>query len=445
MRHTLNRRTVLRGMMGGAAVSISLPLLDCFLNTNGTALASGAPLPVRFGTWFWGLGITPPRFFPTTVGKNYELMPETQALAPVKEKVSIFSGFNCEHDGHPNFPHGVGNPVIRSGVAPSVTGQFGGTSFDLKIADAIGANSRFLALDLSAIRGTNSNSGRGAGQMSPSEDTPSTLYARLFGPEFVDPNAATFKQNPVVMARHSALSAVTDDRASLMRKLGAADRARLDQYFTSLRRVENQLAIQLEAPPPMAACKQPGKMAEFVPQVDIESVAKNHRLMTELLAMALMCDQTRTFNMGFNNSQSSLTFLGGTVSHHQLTHEEPVDAKLGYQIEATRMIERIMGEWAYFVSYMDQVKEGDKSLLDNMLVLAHTETTFARRHTVDSLPMMLAGMGGGRVNSGLHVAGQGATVSKVVLTTMQAMGVPVDRWGTGGNEVNRPITELLVS
>ena len=70
---TVNRRSVLRGMLNGAAVSVSLPFLDLFLNENGTALAAtGQPLPERFGTWFWGLGIDPGVFMPKTVGANYE-------------------------------------------------------------------------------------------------------------------------------------------------------------------------------------------------------------------------------------------------------------------------------------------------------------------------------------------------------------------------------------
>ena len=65
----LSRRRILRGMLGGAAVTVGLPFLDCFLNANGTALASGAPLPTCFGTWFWGLGLNPGRWEPKQIGK----------------------------------------------------------------------------------------------------------------------------------------------------------------------------------------------------------------------------------------------------------------------------------------------------------------------------------------------------------------------------------------
>jgi len=73
----VNRRTALRGMLGGAAVNVALPFLDCFLNGNGTALAAtGAPLPVRFGTWFWGCGLTPGRWIPDKTGAGYDMKPE---------------------------------------------------------------------------------------------------------------------------------------------------------------------------------------------------------------------------------------------------------------------------------------------------------------------------------------------------------------------------------
>src|SRR5271156_3332891 len=88
----IGRRNVLRGMMAGAAVNVGLPILDCFLNSNGTAFASGTPLPVCFGTWFQGLGYNPGFWEPKTVGANYEMAPQLQALTPLKHKINIFSG-----------------------------------------------------------------------------------------------------------------------------------------------------------------------------------------------------------------------------------------------------------------------------------------------------------------------------------------------------------------
>jgi len=159
--------------------------------------------------------------------------------------------------------------------------------------------------------------------------------------------------------------------------------------------------------------------------------------------MALACDQTRVFNMMFNNGASSLTRIGSTITHHQLTHEEVLDPKLGYQPEATYFLTKIMEAWLYFVSALDKVKEGDGTLLDNTLVFAHSETAFAKFHTIDSMPMMMAGTAGGKIKSGLYVDGAGSPVSRVGLTMMQAMGVPMDRWGAKSMETNKTIGEIM--
>ena len=100
IRRPFARRSILRGMLNGAAVGVALPFLDCFLNDSGTALAaSGAPLPVRFATWFWGLGHSP-GFGISDKGPEIELLNETQALAPYKASMNSFSGFNAPLDAN---------------------------------------------------------------------------------------------------------------------------------------------------------------------------------------------------------------------------------------------------------------------------------------------------------------------------------------------------------
>ena len=250
---TLSRRRALRGVMNGAVVAVGLPLLDIFLDGNGTALAAtGAPLPIRFGTWFWGLGVNPSRWFPSKAGPNYELKPE---LAPIKEfqsKINVLGNFNVLLDGAPNLPHTSGGPAIRTGRALTADRGLPGESFDVTISDQIGKRTRFSSLEVSAIGDArNSLSGRGGGNLNPSEVTPAALYQRIFGLGFKDPNSATFTPDPQVMARRSVLSAVTDERKALEQAVGAADKQKLDQYFTSVRQLENQLDVELTKPQPL--------------------------------------------------------------------------------------------------------------------------------------------------------------------------------------------------
>jgi hypothetical protein len=439
-----SRRGVLRGLFNGTAIAVSIPFLDCFLNDTGTALAAGAPLPTRFGTWFWGLGVTESRWKPTKVGADYDIPFELRPIEAYKDKISILSGFNVFLDGKTNIPHVSGGIGIRTGIAPSSNG-LPAPSFDVLIADKIGANSRFRAIDLSATRDArNSLSGRGAGNLNPSESSPLELYARIFGSGFTDPNSADFAPDPLIMARKSVLSNVTEQRQALEARVGARDRERLDQYFTVIRQTEQQLAIQLEKPAPLEACTIPGEGKDTTPAGnEIGQVVTNHKTLAQLLSIALACDQTRVFNMNFNSGASSLTKAGSTISHHQLTHEEQVDPKLGYQPESTWFVERCIEAFGTFVDVIGSFKEGDATLLDNTLVVAHSETNYAKTHTVEGIPIMLAGRAGGRVKSGLHIAGGGTPISRVGLTVQQVLGLPLDAWGQGGNRTNKTITELL--
>jgi hypothetical protein len=445
MSPTLDRRTVLRGLFRGTSVAVALPYLDCFLNSNGTALAAGPPLPTRFGTWFWGLGCTPGRWHPADVGPNYTLSPELTPIGAFKNKVSVFKGFDCLLDGKPNFPHGTAGPTIRTGIAPGNQGVMPGASFDNIIANTIGSNTRFRTLDVSAIGDRNNSlSSGGAGQRNPPETNALRLYQRIFGEGFVDPNSGTFVPDPFVMAHKSVLSVVKDQRMELEKRLGATDRQRLDQYFTAVRQVESQLAIQLEKPEPLEACKVPGKPEDKDVVNELEDVSQNHEIMARLLAMALACNQTKVFNVAFNNGASSLTRRGSPTSHHQLTHDEPIDPKLGYQPKSTQFVEDIMKQWALFLKIMDSMPEGDGTLLDHMLVVAHSETELAANHNVTNMPIMMAGTASGKIKAGISVDGKKDTVSRVGLTAMQAMGVPVETFGVQSNQTKKPISELLV-
>jgi hypothetical protein len=445
MSHPLDRRTILRGLFQGATCAIALPYLDCFLNDSGTLLAAGAPLPTRFGTWFWGLGCSPGRWHPKNVGADYDLSPELSPMAAYKQKVSVFRNFDCLLDGKPNFPHGTGGPTIRTGIAPGNQGVLPGASFDNIIANTIGTTSRFQTLDVSAIGDRNNSlSSAGAGQRNPPETSAVRLYQRIFGEGFTDPNAGTFTPDPFVMAHKSVLSVVKEQRLDLEKRLGAADKQRLDQYFTSVRQVESQLEIQLQKPEPLQACKVPAKPDEKDVQNELEDVSQNHEVMVRLLAMALACNQTKVFNVAFNNGASTLTRRGSATSHHQLTHDEPIDPVLGYQPKATKFVEDIMKQWAVFLSILDGMPEGDGTLLDHMLIVAHSETELASNHNVTNMPIMMAGRASGKVRSGICVDGKKDPVSRIGLTAMRAMGVPIDSFGVQSMQTKKPISELLV-
>jgi hypothetical protein len=445
-----NRRSFLRGMLGGAAVCVGIPLLDRFLNGNGTAFADGAKLPVRFGSYFWGLGLTDTptggtRWVPSKTGHGYEIMPELEALKPVKDKVSVFSGFRAIGDGRPNLVHWSGHASILSGIAPAASGRFDGPSFDTRIADAIGTSTRFKALDIDASmsRLPISYSTRTGNTFATPETTPLALYTRLFGAGFQDPNSDNWKPDPSIMLRQSVLSAVTDQRQALTAGVGKADQIKLDQYFTSLRDMENQLAIQLQKPEKCAACAPPAAPKEMPRSASVDAVRANTKAMAKLLAMGLACNQTKVFNFVHTSGTSETYIAGQSKIYHQITHDEPVDAKLGYQPETSKLARLVMEALGDFLIELDAIREGEGTVLDNSLIFAFSDTGYAKIHSIENIPMFLAGGAGGRHKAGQHIQTTGESVTRVSLTAMRLVGAPVGEFGAGSMKTARPITEII--
>src|SRR6202044_2597392 len=101
---------------------------------------------------------------------------------------------------------------------------------------------------------------------------------------------------------------------------------------------------------------------------ELSVVARNHDILAQILVLALACNQTKVFNVAISESGSNIFKSGEDRSHHQLTHEEPVDAKLGYQPLATSFVLQYMKNWSNLLAMMSDVKEGDGTLLDHSLV-----------------------------------------------------------------------------
>lgn len=444
MTSKLTRRRFLRGALQGVSVCVTLPLLDCYLNDNGTALASGAPLPIRFGTWHWGCGVNAHRWVPTKTGKDFDIPPELAPLEPFRDQLCVLSGFNVALDGKPNFVHHTGNLGIRAGAAPATAQTSAGETFDVAISRVLGANTRFRSIDVAATGDPkHSYSYLSSTIASPAVVSPIALYARIFGPEFQDPNQTEFAPDPKIMLRKSVLSAIKEERQSFMRELGASDRERLDQYFTSVRDLEQQLALQLEKPAPAESCVRVDPPQEKHPGTDVETAMYNHEVMMRLLAMAMACNQTRVFNMVFSDAASSLRRPGSSVTHHMMTHEEPVDRSLGYQPTATWFVERAMESLALVAKIFSEIREGSGTLLDNTLIFAHSDCNLAKVHEVEGVPMLLLGGAGGKLRGGRHIAGAGGPASRVGLTVQQIMGVQIDSWGAGSMQTSATLTELV--
>lgn len=441
-----NRRRVLKGILGGSAVTVGLPLLNCFLNSNGTALASGKPLPVRFGTWVWALGVNRAIFNPKKVGLGYELPEEIACMKPVQDKINVFSSYMAYRDEAPNMDHYSGWIVARTGIAPKNRTEKPRDTIDVTIANKIGRTTRFKQLTATASGNVTGSQAYEGGNLIPAEWSPLKFYMRVFGPEFQNPNLPVFTPNPQAMTRKSILSAVMDDIKEINSRAGTEDRQRLDQYLTGVRELEHQLDIQLTKPEPIAACTPPAA-PKGQPSLGAEAslMAQRHKMMTDIMLMALICDQTRVFNMFYSAGQSNVTKVGYEKPHHTCTHEEPIDEQLGYQPMNSWFIRRAMESWFYFVDQFSKIKEGDGTLLDNTLIFAHSDQGLAQIHSLDGLGAFTAGRAGGRVKNGFHISGNsGSSITNIGYTAMRVMGLQDASWGTQSNTTSKVISEIMV-
>ncbi len=441
MTRTITRRRVLRGMLQGSGIGVGLPLLDLFLNDNGSALADGNALPLCFGSWYWPFGFSPGMWEPKTDGQNYELPPQLQQLAPIKDKINVFSDMQIFLDGKVQTAHISQPQVIMSGYFRGASYGFMRPTLDVILAEQMRVRTRFKSL-VGACDGVRANtySSRGENAVNPPDTSPIAMYQRIFGDGFVDPNAGEFTPDPAVMLRKSVLSTVTEDRQDLVKAAGASDRARLDEFFTSLRELEQKLALELQKPAPMEACDVPDPVQQTSPNFEIDQVMLNHSLFASLIAHALACGQTRIFNLSIGQETVR---SGDPTTNHTYTHEENIDDELGYQPNSYWFANRYMAGFKEMVQTLDGVKEGDGTLLDRTLMLGWTDHGFAKYHSIEKYPAFMAGSAGGAVKTGYHVAGHGSTCTRLGLTCLHALGAPYRSWGEDSNTATEPFSDVL--
>ena len=442
---TFHRRTLLRGLFQGSAAVMAVPFLDCFLDSKGQALAAtGQRLPTRFSTFFYGLGLTTQLWVPKKAGLDYDTTVQLKPLEPFKNKMNVFSGMRVMVDDNPNFQHWSGNAAIVTGISPTKASQFDSKTIDQTIADVISRGSRFKTVAAAASGDPkHCYSSLGGANTLPAEPTPLALYTRLFGPGFQDPSKADWKPDPQVMLQQSVLSAVADERKDFMKSLGGTDKDRMDQYFTSVREAEVQIAAELQRPEVVAKVAIPASPGDMVVNYALPNVRQVTPLMAKLGALAMATDQTRVFNLAISEPGSNIYVPGDPLGYHITTHMEAIDQTLGYQPRVAQYNIYSMELLAATLKELDSIPEGDGTLLDHSLVMAYSDQSYAKIHAVDGIPIMLAGNANGRMKTGFHIAGGGAPVSRVGLTVQKIMGLGVDGWGKGSMETKSAYSELL--
>lgn len=426
----LHRRTLLKGLLGGAVVTVGLPPLERFMNAHGTAYAESADegFPKRFGLFFWGNGNLPERWNPTGEGTDWQLSEQLAPLAAHKAKISVVSGTRL---GVPNtVPHGAGAAGILSGrpiISNGNNDTFGGPSIDQVIAEVLGADTRFRSLEFGAKPGAG-YSYNGPNSRNPPESSPFALFERIFGAGFVMPGE-TPKFDPTLGLRRSVLDGVGGQITELQKAVGYADKQRLQAHFDNIRALEKRLAKLEEAPPKLDACVVPAAPEADYPDIEGRpQLRKANQVFAELSAMALACDQTRVFSNWFTAPVSNNLFPDATSGHHELTHNEPGD-----QPEVNAITIHCVTSLADQIAALDAVQEGSGTLLDHMLLMGCTEVSRGKTHSLEDMPIVLAGSCNNAIKQGIHYRSPaGENTSKVLLSICRAMGLQLGSFGAEG-------------
>jgi hypothetical protein len=429
-----SRRTVLRGLGGGIA-TLALPPLEAMLNNHGTAYADGTALPKIFGVFMWPDGVKPALWVPPDTGANWTMTPHLQPLASLKSDINILSGFNCKITG---FVHHAGTVGMLSGAPYVVTGNGSVTTFsqpsvDVIAARAIGSATPLPSIEVGVDNKNYPNEGttgyvlshNGPQNVNPPIYSPGALFDRLFpnGAGTGAPNAAAARAAAIAAAgRKSILDAVTLDAADLRKRLGTGDRSRLDQHLDGIRQLETRIAT---APSAMGgACPSAPARPGAVDQTQHGVLG---HAMSDLLALALACDVARVFSFKFALwHTTAYGELGAAEDYHTYTHIEPGDQPL-----VQKHILFHMEQIAYLIGKLRAVTVGAGTLLDQCAILCTTDVQEGRNHLTDNIPMIVAGRAGGALKTGLHVHAAGDNASKVHLTLLKAVGVPVTSFGAG--------------
>jgi Protein of unknown function (DUF1552) len=445
-RKPLSRRTILRGMAAGAVVSLGVPRLGAMLNSNGTAYAAGAPLPKRFGIWFWGNGIIPPRWIPASAGIGAAWTPSEQMMPfmSVRKNFTALTGYEVKFTG--GVVHHIGPAAALSGANHSKALNYTAPTIDFVISKLTAANTPFPTLQVGVSRasanalGDTVNYASSSGPDAPvqPEYDAAAVFTRLFGKP-ADGTASIKALN----SRKRVLDTVSADAKSLRARLGVDDARRLDQHFDSIQLLEQRIASMGGS----GAC---GPSAASVAQYPPALVDSNGMLtpaqnaaMVELVTYAWSCDINRVFlfQHGRPAAHYNMGALGITKDiHDDISHQEPGDQPI-----MNSAILYWFNQGRVLMENLQNTPDGAGNLLENSLIYGTSDVSFGRTHSTNEYPIMLFGRLGGLIKGDQHVRSNKDNLSKILLTLVNLYGGNVTTFGSGAGLVTSGISEILTT
>jgi hypothetical protein len=397
--------------------------------------------PKRFIFYFLPTGRHPPKFWPTRRSEtDFTLNVSTAPYEPFKSDMLVLDGINFSEAGSGS-DHGRGMCQLLTAMPPN-NNVATGISLDQVMAKELGAQSRFPSLQIGLFPTDQSGKGKLSWSaprtpMAPELD-PGALYRRVFS-NFVPmaspatPGAATGaaeaqkKLDEVILRRRSVLDALREDIATLSGLLVGDERAKLEQHLTSLREIETGLLAPAPATAPggaSAGCAAPPALTRTFTAADYPEASKAFH---DILFAAMACDLTRitTFMHRSAGSGGSMPWIGVNGDPHDISHQ-PNQAS--YDI-VTKVNAWYSQEMTYLLRRMKDTMEGDRTMLDNSLVLVNSEVSDPDPHSRKRMPVLMFGKGGTAMKTGRHIVFNGATNNQLLVTVAQLMGMKINTFG----------------
>jgi len=426
-----SRRTFLRGV----GVTMALPWLESIPAWGASPVINGLPTacPKRFAALFMGCGISPDHWWAKGSGDSMELGRSLQPLQDLRGKINVVNGlFNKSATGVGIHPGQTGN--ILSGAALQKGAELkGGISVDQLLAAHLGEATPQPSLVLGCeqpITGyheTNFSmaysshiSWSSATSPVPMEVYPSLAFDSLF-------------DNKGSKRNKSILDRVRDEAEGLSRKVSSGDRAKLEEYLTSVREVERRVE-QTRAAKEVAdgRATDKGQPTLTMPRPDNglpEDIREHMRLMCDLVAIGFQTDKTRIATLLLCRDISGLfyPFLDVRAAHHSASHDDKSDA-------FERVTSYYVSQLAYLAKKLDAMPEGDGTVLDHSCLLFTNSMWSGSRHDSSKVPLVMAGGLGGTLSTGRVLDYQGRSdddrkLCSLYLSLMDRMDVRVDRFG----------------
>jgi hypothetical protein len=405
----------------GAGVAIALPLLEAMAPRY--ARAGSVSPPRRMICINTTLGLHTPNLFPTKAGRDYELTPYLEPIQEFRSELTVFSGLS-----HPEVDGGHPAELcyLTSAPHPRADNFKNTISLDQYAIERLVPDTRFGSLVLA------SSSSRGlsvtrSGVSIPAEDRPSRVFRNLF----VEGTPAEIKNQILRLQQgQSIMDTVLGEAQDFQRGLGKQDRAKLEEYFTSVREVEQRMVKAQDW------TRRPKPKVDAKPPVDIPNsveVPARVRLMIDMMHLALQTDSTRLITFALNGLNAVPVIPGVTQDWHNLSHHGQDPAKLAelriIELEQMRLFAELLGK-------LKGTPEQGGTLLDRTIVLFGSNLGNASSHDNKNMPILVAG---GGFRHGQHLAfdpQKNPPLCNLFVQFLRRLGADVDAFGSSNGTIS---------